>query len=51
MITIEIQIDEDFDELNLTEDQMVNGIEDAFARGVVTPFESVAAEVISIDWE
>ncbi len=51
MIRITIELDEDFDDLNMSEDDIINAVEDVFSRGDVNPIESVAAEVIDLDWD
>ena len=49
MIRVTIELDQDYEELDLTEDELINLIEDVFARGEVK--ESMAAEVIDLNWD
>lgn len=51
MITITLQLDVDYDSLGLSEDDILDAIEDVFNRGDVTPIESVSAEVINLEWD
>lgn len=49
MITITIQLDTE--KPPVSEDAIINAIEDVFARGDVEIFGSVAAEVINLEWD
>jgi hypothetical protein len=49
MIYITVALDDDMENINESEEQMINAIEDAFASANILK-ESVAAEVIDVDW-